>query len=762
VARKQKQDKSSRRKAKSKPARLPTREELLEYIQSAPDRIGRREIARAFGIKGGDRVELKRLLREMADDGLINNPRKRISKAGELPRVCVIEITGRDEDGEFIAEPASWDVDESGARPRILLLPEKQAGVSAPGVGDRILARIEQIDTEPGYQARTIKRLGRERSRLIGIFRTIAGGGGLIEPVDRKQLKEWSVRAGDTADANNGELVRFELLRGGRYGVPKVRVLERLGDPDGQGATSLIAIHEHGLRDEFPDPVSEEAANLPAVTIKSREDLRDLPLVTIDPADARDHDDAVWAAPDDNPDNEGGWVVIVAIADVAWFVRPGSGLDREALLRGNSVYFPDRVVPMLPDTLSGAACSLHAGEDRACLAVRMRFRADGTKISQKFTRAMMRSAASLSYNQAQKAIDGSPDDETGPLLDTVLHPLWQAYAALARARDQRGPLDLDLPERKVLLNDAGQIENIVTPPRLEAHRLIEEFMIQANVAAAETLEERRSPLIYRIHDAPSIEKLQALGEFLASLDMKLPKAGRLSPADFNKILSQTRKSDLSELVSEVVLRSQSQAEYSPANLGHFGLNLRRYAHFTSPIRRYADLVVHRALIRALDLGDGGLSDGEIPKLEDISQSISRLERQAIAAERQTIDRLIAAFLADRIGAIFTARISGVTRSGLFVKLDDTGADGFVPAATILGDFYRLDESVQALVGDRGGLGFQLGDNVDVRLVEAIPSAGALRFEMMSDGRKIATGKRGKMSGKRKSSPRSRKRGRRGR
>ncbi|MFQ5626735.1 MAG: ribonuclease R family protein, partial [Methyloligellaceae bacterium] len=361
------------------------------------------------------------------------------------------------------------------------------------------------------------------------------------------------------------------------------------------------------------------------------------------------------------------------------------------------------------------------------------FDASGHKIRHDFSRGIMRSRARLNYTQAQAAIDGNADDATAPLLEGVLRPLWQAYAALAKARDARGPLDLDLPERKVILGADGQVENIVALPRLEAHRLIEEFMIQANIAAAETLEAHNATLIYRVHDAPSNEKLEALRDFLRSLSIALPKSGPLKPEQFNRILARARETDMGELVGEVVLRSQAQAEYSAANAGHFGLNLRRYAHFTSPIRRYADLIVHRALIRALALGPDGITSREIDELEETAQSISDSERRAITAERQTVDRLIAGYLAGRIGVRFAARISGVVRTGLFVRLQETGADGFVPASSIGGDYFRHDERRQALIGDRTGIGYKLGDSVEVRLIEAVPSAGALRFEMLSDG-----------------------------
>lgn len=732
--------KTKKKKAAAKQAgKLPSKQEIVDFLKSAPAKSGKREIARAFGVKGADRINLKNLLRTMADEGLITGSRRKLTRPGTLPPVTVLEITGRDNDGEFVARPATWD-DEHGPTPRILMVESKRDGAPA-GVGDRVLARITALgaDAEYPYQARTIKRLPRTTSRsLLGIFRALKDGRGIIDPIDKKQLKEWTVPRGAAGEAKDGELVRFEIARSARYGVPTARIIERLGNPEAQQAISLIAVHAHGIPDVFPPAVIAEADAAKPVDLGRREDLRDIPLITIDPSDARDHDDAVWAEPDPNPKNEGGWVVIVAIADVAHYVTPESALDTEGRKRGNSVYFPDRVVPMLPERISNDLCSLKEGVARPCLAVRMIFDKSGHKLSHRFLRGLMRSAASLRYEQAQGAIDGRPDETTGPLLDSVLRPLWGAYASVLRARTDRGPLDLDLPERKILLDDKGRVRGVATPQRLDAHRLIEEFMIQANVSAAETLEAKRSPLIYRAHDAPSKEKLSTLGEFLATIDIKLPKAGTLKPAQFNRILAETRGTPTAELVAEVVLRSQSQAEYNPHNFGHFGLNLRRYAHFTSPIRRYADLTVHRALIRALDLGAGGSTDKELEALEEIAGAISDTERRAMAAERETNDRLIAAYLADRIGATFQARVSGLVRSGLFVRLLDTGADGFVPASGIGHEYFYHDEVRQALVGEDSGLAFQLGDPVEVRLAEAIPTAGALRFDMLSEGRRLAT------------------------
>jgi ribonuclease R len=741
-----------------KVGKLPSKQEILDFLQTASKQTGKREIARAFGIKGGDRIALKELLRDMTEEGLVAGSRRKLERPGVLPSVTVIEIVARDADGEFIGRPSTW-AEEHGAAPRILVRESKQEKGAPAGIGDRVLARISALrgDGDYAYQARPIKKLPRPIRSQLGIFRSLPGGSGVIDPVDRKQLKEWRVARGATLDAENGELVRFEL-GGGRFGASTARITDRLGNPQDQRATSLIAIHAHGIPDIFPEAVLREAGEAGKPDLKAREDLRHIPFVTIDPADARDRDDAVFAEPDPDPRNKGGWVALVAIADVAAYVRPGSALDKEAKSRGNSVYFPDRVVPMLPERISNDLCSLRPEEPRPCLAVRMIFDKDGRKRSHRFLRGIMRSAAALRYEQAQGAIDGKPDDVTGPLLDPVLRPLWGAYAALSRARNDRAPLDLDLPERKILLDEAGRVRGVATPPRLDAHRLIEEFMIAANVAAAEELEAKRTPLIYRVHDQPSKEKLSSLSEFLSTLGLKFPKTGQIRPAQFNRILAETRASPAAELVGEMILRSQAQAEYSAGNFGHFGLNLRRYAHFTSPIRRYADLIVHRALIRALGLGNDGLTDGEIPMLETIAEAISGTERRAMAAERETADRLIAAYLADRIGARFAARVSGLVRTGLFVRLNETGADGFVPASSIGHEYFYHDEARQALIGEETGLAFQLGDPVEVRLVEAIPTAGALRFELLSEGRDIGVkprrsriqgkGRRGTSSGKR--------------
>ncbi|CAM5345193.1 ribonuclease R [Aquamicrobium terrae] len=716
----------------------PSPEEILRYIAENPDRSGKREIAKAFALRGEDRAWLKDTLRDLQGQGLLEKKRKRHIRPGALPHVAVLDIFGRDSEGGLLARPAEQEGD--GPAPTVAVRVSR--GGPVPGIGDRILAKTFPTDdpTGPAYTARIMKIFERRSEAVLGIFRTLRDGTFRIEPVERRQ-PELVVDKEFQNGAKDGDLVEVEPARAPRYGLPKAKVLAVLGSLTSEKAVSMIAIHAHDIPHIFPPDVLSETQALKPVPLEGREDWRDLPLVTIDPADAKDHDDAVYAAPDPDENNPGGFVATVAIADVAAYVRPGSALDREALNRGNSVYFPDRVVPMLPERISNDLCSLREGEDRPAMAVRMTFSAEGRKVRHSFHRVMMKSVAKLAYPQAQAAIDGVPDDKTRPILDTVLKPLWGAYAVLKRGRDARQPLDLDLPERKILLKPDGTVDRVLVPERLDAHKLIEEFMIQANVCAAETLEARKQALVYRIHDGPSLAKQESLRDFLHTLGLTLARGAQMRPAQFNSILERVKGQDNEELVNEVVLRAQSQAEYSPANIGHFGLNLRRYAHFTSPIRRYADLVVHRALIAALGLGSGGLTRDEEARLEETAALISTAERRAMAAERETVDRLVAAYLAEHIDSRFDARISGVVKAGLFVQLPQYGADGFIPVSSLGGDYYIYDETARSLFGERSGKGYQLADRVEVRLVEVAPMAGAMRFEMLSEPKPLPGSRR---------------------
>ena len=733
--------KSGGRSDRSKGAApFPTRERILDFIRDSDAPPNRREIARAFRLTGADRARLRDLLRELEAEGLVPNGRRR-RPAGTLPEVTVIEVTALTADGDAMAAPVRWNGD--GAPPPIRLLPGRGR---PPGIGDRVLARLSG-PSDGAWTAHAMKRLESGPARMLGLFRPEPDGGphgGRLAPTDRRVRHDIAIPAGMTGGARNGDLVAAEIVPGRPLGPRLARIVENFGPADGPQSVSLICIHSHDIPAEFPPEAMAEAERLEPAPAGDRRDLRALPLVTIDGEDARDFDDAVWAEADTDPDNPGGWKLIVAIADVAWYVRPGRPLDREALRRGNSVYFPDRVVPMLPERLSNDLCSLRPGADRACIAARLTLDAGGRTVRCRFERAVMRSAARLTYAQVQRARDGMPDDAIAALPATLIDALYGAWAVLAAARAERQTLELDLPERRVRLNEAGRVTGIAPAPRYDSHRLIEEFMIAANVAAADRLARRDRPCMYRIHEPPAADGLETLQRTLHELGVTLP-SGDLRPADLNRILAHTAGLPQGRTVHELVLRAQSQAVYSPENRGHFGLALARYAHFTSPIRRYADLLVHRALIGCLDAGGDtgrssragdGLPAGAEGAMADWGARISAAERRAMAAERGAVDRYIAAFLEDRVGATFDAIVSGITRAGLFVTLDETGASGLIPMSLLPGGPPRTGRGPRGHRrhrADDAAASFRIGEAVSVRLRDAVPATGGLLFEL-SGGR----------------------------
>ena len=716
--------------SKKGPQGLPTKEQIAKFLREAPGEISRREIARAFNVKGDDRALLRTMLKEMETDGRLNRRGpKKVHVAGALSEVLPIDIMSVDSDGDMLCLPASW---EGEAEPPMIRLAFRDAEKvkPAPGVGDRLLARLKPAGDD-GYEAKIIKPIGKGAHRFLAVFRKTKTGG-VAEPVERRARNTFAIDRHETRDAKDGDLVWVEAApiradgRSGGFG--RARIREIAGHVDDEHAFTMIALAAHDVPVELPADVIAEAERAKPPGMEDRADLRATPLLTIDPEDAKDHDDAVFASPDDDAKNPGGWKIIVAIADVSWFVRPGSRLDKEAQRRGNSVYLPDRVVPMLPERLSNDLCSLREGVDRPCIAVEMIIDADGRKLRHRFMRAMMRSAAKLSYAEAQQIIGDK--SKKGVVAETV-HHLYAAFQTRWKERAKRAPLDLDLPERKIILNKDGTVAQIIRRERYDAHRLIEEFMILANVAAAETLEQKKTAQIYRVHDTPDPEKLNSVRDYLEDLDYTLAK-GAVRPSQFNQILKIAGDRGQQEMISDVVLRSQRQAVYATENLGHFGLNLARYSHFTSPIRRYADLTIHRALVSACSLGEGGQTGEEAARLQKIAELISDMERRAIAVEREANDRYLAGFLEDKIGVEFSGRIRGVTRFGLFVMLDETGADGFVPARTLGPERYEFYEEKHALIGVQLGGAYRLGQAVKVKLLEAAPLRGGLTFEMISD------------------------------
>ena len=700
-----------RRRGEDDTTPLPSREAIRRFIHEQPGRVGKREIARAFNLGPHQRTALRDLLKEMAAGGdAAPAGHRRFTAPGRLPESMIVQVTGTDPDGDALARPVGWEGE--GPPPLVLMLPEPR-GRPALAPGERVLARLRPMG--PGrYEGRTLRRITDMPGRILGVYR-----GGRIVPTDRRAKAEWTVPHGEDGGAEPGEIVLAQPLPGSGLGLKPARIVERLGHMGDARSVSLIVIHTHAIPTEFPEGAVSEARRARGATVRGRTDLRAVPLVTIDGEDARDFDDAVFAEPHGE-----GFRLLVAIADVAHYVRPDSALDQEAWTRGNSCYFPDRVVPMLPEALSNGWCSLKPGEDRGCLFVEMLVGTDGKKKSHRFGRGLMRSAARLTYEQVQAAQDDGT--ETG----LPIASLYAAFRALLAARQARGTLDLDLPERRVVLGEDGRVASVAPRARLDSHRLIEEFMVLANVAAAEELGRHRAPCLYRIHAPPSAEKLEDLRSFLHGIGISLPPGDQVHPRDLDRVLRQVAGTDESLLVNEVVLRSQAQAAYSPDNIGHFGLALSAYAHFTSPIRRYADLLVHRALVRALRLGPDGLEPDAGAGFEDTGTHITATERRAQAAERDAIDRYLAAFMADRVGQSFAARVSGVTRFGLFVTVGENGASGIVPRSALPDDLWHHDAREQSLSGRHTRLVFRLGQAVEARLAEANPATGSLLFHLM--------------------------------
>jgi len=734
-------------------AGLPSRKQILDFIASSDQPAGKREIARAFGLSGQEKIDLQRLLKDMADEGLIDSsPGRAFHKSGGVPKVTVLRVQAVDDGGNVWAVPEQWHAETPPPRLRVI----ERGRRSALGIGDRLLARTEEKGQ--GHVAHPMKKLERAAELVLGVVRE-EGTRFWLSPVDKRERRELAIA--DLKDAEAGDLVLCEVT--GRPPRVSARVDAVLGDPFAPRSFSLIAIHKHGLRHEFSKETIDEAHRVSTLPLGEREDLTHLPIVAIDPEDARDHDDAIWA----EADGEGGWNAIVAIADVSFYVRPGSELDREARARGNSVYFPDRVVPMLPEELSADICSLKEGKDRAAMACHLKIDREGNLKSWRFTRAKVRIAANIAYEDAQAAIDASREERIevssptcsmpeveGPveheLVEKALKPLWACWRALFAARQKRDPLELDLPERRVMLDEKGRIASIAPRDRLDAHRLVEDFMIAANVAAARALEAKKAPVMYRVHEPPSREKLVALKDYLKTFGIEFALGQVIRPGTFNRIIERLGDADGREEIMEQLLRTQMQARYGPERLGHFGLALATYAHFTSPIRRYADLLVHRSLVKAYKLGDGALPPGDEDRFEQIGEQISILERRAMEAERETVDRYVAAFLADQVGQLVECRITGVQPFGFFATVEDLGGDGLLLARDLGQEYFRYDEAARALVGDESGDTYRVGQRLTLRLEEANPVSGSLRFGLTegSYGRGAAAVRRDRVRGRR--------------
>jgi len=702
--------------------------EILNFLGRQKASVTLRKIL--TGIKSRDRIGVKAIVRQLENKGSIERSHgKKYILCGKLPPVSVIEIIEIDEFGDLIAKPSNWK--HQIPHPKIILNFNKQRKSfnSILKQGDTVLARLNLV-SENTYQATVIKKLEQSRKSVVGIYEE-TNNGGLIKPTDKKIRHEYAVTNDGQNGAKSGDLVLGEITSQNKFGK-SIALISKILNFDkafqNQQPFSNIALHENEIPFTFTDTILEQVNNLEKFSNEQREDIRNIPLITIDDADAKDFDDAVFAEPWEHNGDADGWHIIVAIADVAWYVREGMELDQEAFDRGNSVYFPDMVVPMLPETLSNDLCSLKPNEDRPCLAVHMWIDVDGNMVKFKFIRGLMRSFARLNYQQVQMAIEGEADIEISRLSKDIITPLFLAYKALCKARDARNPLDLELPEKRIIIDNNGKISDVIQRPRYDSHKLIEEFMITANVAAAIELEKKSKSFLYRVHAEPPSKNLESLRSFLKPLGYNLSKGQVLTPLNFNQILKKSKNSDVYEAVTQMILRSQSQAVYADENIGHFGLSLRRYCHFTSPIRRYSDLIVHRALISANSLGEGGFLNKDID-IAPIAEHTSITERRASKAERQSTDRFAAAYLSDKIGEKFKGRVNGVAKFGLFISLDRIGADGLIPIRSLTDDFYKFNERRMLLKGSRNGAIFSLGMCVEVVIKESNPVSGSLLLEL---------------------------------
>ena len=678
------------------------------------------ELARRLGLRGkSGRARLDRELDQLTQRGeILRNRRGELCLRERLPVVIGTVSGHRDGHGLVIPEDLSAPV----------FLPPRQ--MREVMHGDRVAVRTTGTDRRGRPEGVVVEVLERGTHEVVGRLYEEEGIGFVVPDnprVAHRVLVPHSHRAG----ARPGQVVLLRIVeQPSRTAQPLGHVTRVLGDHGAPGMETEIAIHSHGLPFEFPRKVSAEAAHLgtsvSAAARRGREDLRSLPLVTIDGEDARDFDDAVYAER-----VRGGWRLLVAIADVAHYVGSGSALDHEALNRGTSVYFPNRVLPMLPEALSNGLCSLKPDVDRLCLACEMRISAHGKVTRSRFFEAVIHSAARLTYTDVAAYLarpETGYSDRIGAL-GPHLDALSELYRALHRARRERGALDFDTPEIKARFDEEGRIAALVEYGRNDAHRLIEECMIAANVEAAKFLQKHRIPTLFRVHGRPEEDRLQKLRDFLAGFGITLPRAGdELAPGDLAAILERIADAEEARLIETVVVRSLPQAVYQPENIGHFGLALPQYTHFTSPIRRYPDLVVHRGLRHVLN---GGAAEEFAPAeaMKPLGHECSTKERRADEATRDAMSWLKCEYMIDKIGEEFDALVTGVVDFGLFVQLRGLQVDGLVHVSALGLDYFNRDESGFRLVGARSGRVYRLGDHLRVRLVNVIIDERKIDFEL---------------------------------
>ncbi len=648
--------------------------------------------------------------------------KNKIKKQGLLPENCLLEINGESGFGDLTAITSSREDNPQGHKIYVL---ENRKIKPALQIGDKFLAKM--IFKRGAWWAKPIARTTMSGGQTEKIY-------GIIEKKDGKfflRSSEKNARMTYLLDtigkAKEGDFV--SVMLSGERKFKEARILKNFGSFNLSKASSVLILEKYGISDVFSDEVLKEAEHSSEFSKHGREDITNLPLVTIDGDDSKDFDDAVFAEK-----TEDGFNLVVAIADVAFYVPYFSELDREAYKRGNSVYLPNMVIPMLPEKLSNDLCSLRPKEERACLACFMKIDKDGNLKSYDFKRAVMKSVARLTYREVQNAIDGKFNNNTVGIFKTVIQPLYEAYFALDKARKKRGALEIEPHEITVKVDKDGNVKSVEKTEDFISCKIIEEFMIAANVAAARALKKTKLPVMYRVHEKPLEEKLKELEPLLFDLHMKLPDYPALKPEHLNKIMESCRSKEYGAGISDLILRLQCQAKYSPYNIGHFGLALKDYVHFTSPIRRYSDLLVHRALIKAYKMPENGaLDDGATEKLfEEIGEHLCVTERRAVNAERDMVSRFLSSYLEPSVGGDFDVKISGLTTAGIFVQIENLGAEGLIPMRSLPDDNYALEAGGCRLRGEINDRCFVFGEGVKARLLEASPITGGLIFKFVDE------------------------------
>jgi ribonuclease R len=683
---------------------IPSRNELLDFLTETGRPVKADAILKAFGLKG-------QRLRSLLDDRLhgmlragqiMENRRHEYCLMAKLDLVTG-EVSGhRDGFGFVIPDEGEDDIYLSAREMRALF------------DGDRVAVKVVGTDRRGRPEGRLVEVLERGMREIAGQFKRERGIGVVI-PDNPRISHRILIAKGESGNARNGEMVVAEILDFPTHVDPPTgRITKVIGAPDQKGIATDIAIHSNAIPFEWPAAVRREirkfGKTVPSQAKEGRVDLRDIDLVTIDGADARDFDDAVYCEQSGK-----GWRLLVAIADVSHYVEIGSELDKEATVRGTSVYFPDRVVPMLPEVLSNGLCSLNPKVDRLCMVCEMRIEKDGKVTRSKFMEAVMRSKARLTYGEVNAFLTGESEKAVPKPLHGAVRELHALYKEMAKARSRRGAIELDLPQTRFRLDDKGAIEDIVVESRNDAHRLIEECMIAANVQAAKFIRKHRIPGLYRVHPKPDPDRFDELRLYLLSLGLKVPHPDHVEPRQFNKLLQQVEGRPDSAAISMAMLRSLTHAEYTPLNVGHFGLALDAYAHFTSPIRRYPDLLVHRAIRHILRGGKPGKYDYDARAMERLGTVTSSHERRAEEATREVEAWLKCQYMLDHVGNDYMGVITGVTNFGVFVQLEELLIDGLVHVTSLDNDYYKFESGSRQLVGERTGKTYSLGEEMRVRV-----------------------------------------------